>query len=677
MDQVTVSLTEFDLRTTPLREVNAALHQPGLEGEFVIEHPAGAHNVAVGVDAPVRVRVEGHVGYYAAGMNQQAGILINGNAGTGVAENMMSGTVRVKGNASQSAGATAHGGLLVVEGDAAARCGISMKGIDIVVGGNIGHMSAFMAQAGRLVVRGNAGEALGDSIYEARIYVRGEVASLGADCIAKPMRPEHHAELAELLAAAGYDDDTSEYARYGSALNLYHFHVDKRQRLLMSYTTDDRARLGLRESATFDRTTIAAIQRAADTGIYDIRGWGAKRPLPIRRPAVPGRVDVALPAGGLPRALRHRRRARRPARQTPSAPRHPGHHRRYELRCTVGRGQGGTGPRRERGRHVDHHGRRRYDARGARPEQAPGVPVPALALRHEPRRPAQGRRHRGGAGPGRQAGRWWNAAGQKISERVAGMRTLPQGIDQRSACRHPDWTGPDDLTIKINELREITDWEKPIYVKVGATRTYYDVKLAVHSGADVVVVDGMQGGTAATQEVFIEHVGIPTLAAIPQAVQALQELGVHRKVQLIVSGGIRNGADVAKALALGADAVAIGTAALIALGDNHPRYAAEYEKIGSAAGFYDDFQDGRDPAGISTQDAELAARFDPIEGGRRLANYLRVLTMEAQTIARACGKAHVCHLEPEDLVAVTIEAAAMARVPLAGTDWIPGRGAAL
>jgi glutamate synthase domain-containing protein 2 len=238
----------------------------------------------------------------------------------------------------------------------------------------------------------------------------------------------------------------------------------------------------------------------------------------------------------------------------------------------------------------------------------------------------------------------------------------------------PGLDGPDDLTIKINELREITDWEKPIYVKVGATRTYYDVKLAVHAGADVVVVDGMQGGTAATQEVFIEHVGIPTLAAVPEAVQALTELDVHRNgVQLIVSGGIRTGADVAKALALGADAVAIGTAALIALGDNHPRHAAEYTKLGSAAGFFDDFQDGTDPAGISTQNPELAARFDPVEGGRRLANYLRVLTMEAQTIARACGKAHVRHLEPEDLVAVTIEAAAMARVPLAGTNWIPGR----
>lgn len=173
--------------------------------------------------------------------------------------------------------------------------------------------------------------------------------------------------------------------------------------------------------------------------------------------------------------------------------------------------------------------------------------------------------------------------GLKVTERVAGIRTLPIGVDQRSACRHPDWTGPYDLAIKIAELREITDREKPIYVKIGASRPYYDVKLAVKAGADVIVLDGMQGGTAATQEVFIEHVGIPILPAIPQAVQ---EMGMHRKVQLIVSGGIRNGADVAKAMALGADAVAIGTAALIVLGDNHPRLDEEL-KIGSAAGFYD------------------------------------------------------------------------------------------
>lgn len=263
--------------------------------------------------------------------------------------------------------------------------------------------------------------------------------------------------------------------------------------------------------------------------------------------------------------------------------------------------------------------------------------------------------------------------GMKVTERVAGMRTLPVGVDQRSACRHPDWTGPDDLAIKIAELREITDWEKPIYVKIGASRPYYDVKLAVKAGADVIVLDGMQGGTAATQEVFIEHVGIPILPAIPQAVQALQEMGMHRKVQLIVSGGIRTGADVAKAMALGADAVAIGTAALIALGDNHPRLDAELKAIGSAAGYYDDWQNGRDPAGITTQDPELSQRLDPVEGGRHLANYLRVLVLEAQTMARACGKSHLHHLDPEDLVALNVEAAAMARVPLAGTNWVPGQ----
>src|SRR5207302_4932595 len=208
--------------------------------------------------------------------------------------------------------------------------------------------------------------------------------------------------------------------------------------------------------------------------------------------------------------------------------------------------------------------------------------------------------------------------GHKISDRVAAMRDLPEGIDQRSACRHPDWTGPDDLEIKIHELREITDWEKPIFVKIGATRTYYDVQLAVKAGADAIVLDGMQGGTAATQDVFIEHVGIPPLPTIPLAVQALTEMGLHREVQLIVLGGIRTGADVAKALALGADAVSIGTAALIAMGDNAPELDEQYREIGSAAGFYDDWQAGRDPAGISTQEDGLAARFDPVVGGRRI-----------------------------------------------------------
>lgn len=434
---------------------------------------------------------------------------------------------------------------------------------------------------------------------------------------------------------------------------------------------------GLRESATFDRSTIAAIHRAADTGIYDIRGWGAKRALPhfddllflgasmsryplegyrekcgtdvtlgARNAKFPITLDIPVTIAGMSFGALGAN-AKEALGRGASA-----------TGTTTTTGDGGMTPE-ERGHSktlVYQYLPNRY---GMNPDDLRRADAIEIVL-----------------GQGAKPGGGGMLLGQKVSQRVAGMRDLPAGIDQRSASRHPDWTGPDDLTIKINEIREVTDWEKPIYVKVGASRPYYDVKLAVHAGADVVVVDGMQGGTAATQDVFIEHVGIPTLAAVGPAVRALQELGVHKKpdgVQLIVSGGIRSGADVAKALALGADAVAIGTAALIALGDNHPKFAAEYAKLGSAAGFYDDFQDGLDPAGITTQDTELQKNLDPIEGGKRIANYLRVLTMEAQTIARACGKAHVTHLEPEDLVALTIEAAAMAGVPLAGTSWIPGQ----
>jgi glutamate synthase domain-containing protein 3 len=220
-----------DLARTPLREINAALH--GLtattnETHWRILNPRGQHSIAAGVDADVLVEVDGHVGYYCAGMNKRARVVVHGNAGQGVAENMMSGRVHVEGDASQAAGASGCGGLLVIDGNASARCGISMKGIDIVVKGSVGHLSAFMAQAGNLVVLGDAGDALGDSVYEARLYVRGGVKSLGADCIVKPMRDDHKAELRGLLDAAGINGsiDVGEFRRYGSARNLYHFHVD-------------------------------------------------------------------------------------------------------------------------------------------------------------------------------------------------------------------------------------------------------------------------------------------------------------------------------------------------------------------------------------------------------------------------------------------------------------------
>ena len=431
---------------------------------------------------------------------------------------------------------------------------------------------------------------------------------------------------------------------------------------------------GLRESYLYDRPVIAEIQRTAQEGIYDIRGFGAKRRVPhfddllllgasISRYPLEGyreRCDTNVTLGTrFAKSPLHLRIPITIAGMSFGALSAP-------AKEALGRGATAAGTSTTTGdggmlpEERDHSERLVYQILPSRYGMNPDDLRRADAIEVV-------------VGQGAKPGGGGMLLGQKISDRVAEMRDLPKGVDQRSACRHPDWTGPDDLEIKIGELREITDWRKPIYIKIGATRTYFDVALAVKAGADVIVLDGMEGGTAASQDVFIEHVGIPILAAIPEAVRSLQELGMHREVQLIVSGGIRSGADVAKALALGADAVSIGVAAVVALGDNAPEFEEEYERIGTSAGYYDDWHEGRDPVGISTQDDELAARFDAELGGRRIANYLRVLTLETQTLARACGKSHVHNLGPEDMVALTLEAAAMARVPLAGTDWIPGR----
>ncbi len=429
-----------------------------------------------------------------------------------------------------------------------------------------------------------------------------------------------------------------------------------------------------RDSWTFSPGINAEIRRAADTGIYDIRGGGAKRRVPhfddllflgasISRYPLEGyreKCDTSVVLGT--------RFAKKP----------------IELKIPItiaGMSFGAlSGPAKEAlGRGATLAGTSTTTGDGGMTNEERGHSE-KLVYQYLPSRYGMNPDDLRSAdaieivvGQGAKPGGGGMLLGQKITERVAGMRNLPIGIDQRSACRHPDWTGPDDLEIKILELREITNWEKPIYIKVGGARPYYDTALAVKAGADVVVLDGMQGGTAATQDVFIENVGQPTLACIRPAVKALQDLGMHRKVQLVVSGGIRTGADVAKALALGADAVAIGTAALIALGENDPKWDEDYAALGTTADAYDDWHEGRDPAGITTQDPELMKRFDPVEGARRLRNYLAVMTLECQTIARACGKSHVHNLEPEDLCALSLEAAAMAGVPLAGTNWIPGQ----
>jgi glutamate synthase domain-containing protein 2 len=443
--------------------------------------------------------------------------------------------------------------------------------------------------------------------------------------------------------------------------------------------------LQLEESAGFDRPTIEYIHRAAASGLYEIRGMGAKR-------RVPGFDDLLFLAASLSRYPLEGYRERC-VTKTVLGTRFASKPIELAIPITVaGMSFGSLSARVKEalGRAATEAGTSTTTGDGGMTEEE-RASSKMLVYQCLPSRygfnPDDVRRADAieiVIGQGAKPGGGGMLLGQKVNPRVAQTRTLPEGIDQRSASRHPDWTGPDDLVIKIKELREITDWEKPIYVKIGATRAFNDVKLAVHAGADVIVLDGMQGGTAATQTVFIEHVGIPTLAALRQAVDALDDLNMRGTVQLVISGGIRSGADVAKALAMGADAVSIGQGVLIALGCNSDSYVVDgkhvpagedYAALGTAPGFCHHCHTGKCPVGITTQDAQLEMRFDPAVGAKRLRNYLKTLNMELTTIARACGKQDVHHLEREDLVALTVEAAAMAGVPLAGTSWIPGQGA--
>jgi glutamate synthase domain-containing protein 2 len=345
-----------------------------------------------------------------------------------------------------------------------------------------------------------------------------------------------------------------------------------------------------RKSETFTDASIAEIHRAAASGIYDIRGGGPKRKLP--------HFDDLLFLGASISRYPLEGYREKCATDVTIGKRHAKKPITLKIPITIAGMSFGaiSGPAKEAlGRAASAVGTSTTTGDGGMTQEE-RQHSKLLVYQVLPSRYGMNPDHLRQAdavevvvGQGAKPGGGGMLLGQKISKRVADMRVLPEGIDQRSACRHPDWTGPDDLEIKIQELREVTDWEKPVMVKVGASRPYYDTALSAKAGADAVVLDGMQGGTAATQDVFIENVGIPILAAIRPAVQALQDLGLHRKVQLVVSGGIRNGADVAKALALGADAVSIGTAALIALGDNDPRFEEDYRALGTTAGAYDDW----------------------------------------------------------------------------------------
>jgi glutamate synthase domain-containing protein 2 len=430
-----------------------------------------------------------------------------------------------------------------------------------------------------------------------------------------------------------------------------------------------------RPSATFDEVSLSEIRRAAATGLYDIRGFGAKRRVPhfddllflgasISRYPLEGYrekcgTDVWLGTRFAEKPIHLKIPITIAGMSFGSLS--------AQAKEALGRGatQAGTSTTTGDGGMLDVE---RSESRAMIYEVLPSRY--GIDIRHLRQADAIELTIGQGAKPGTGG----LLLGSKVSEEIARLRDLPPGVDQRSPCRHPDFLGPDDMVIKIEELREATDWQVPIFVKMGASRVFDDVRLAAKAGADVVVVDGMEGGTAASPELLQEHTGIPTLAAVCEARAALEDIGLYGQVQLIIAGGLRHGSDCAKALALGADGCYLGTALLIALNCNRPIYVEDYEAIGAAPYACHHCHTGRCPVGITTQDTDLMARLEVDAAAQRVANFFHALDSEIQILARACGKSDVHHLEPEDLRALTLEASMITGLPLAGTNRVFGGG---
>ena len=673
---------QFDAKELSTRKINAELkwllYEQGVR-DVTILNPSARHSLGVGILMRCKITFEGSLGYFGCGLIDGAEVQVNGRVGWSVAENMMSGVVVIESNAGSLAGAALRGGDLVVKGQVGARTGIDQKGGTILVMGSAGSMTGFMMQRGRQIICGDVGPGLGDSMYDGTLYVAGKVAVAG-DRLRRGRvdRRRHRADRAQVLDLRPRHAARVHQVRVRQeALQLRQPRAEREE--AGPVTPDENApssKTVLGRSKIFTPEVIDDIHMKAELGRYRMRGFSMFKKIPhwdeliflpgtltrfviegyrekcetktvlgARFAKKPIELDIPVYITGMSfgaLSLEAKMALAKGASMAGTAT------------CS---GEGGMIPP-ERDLSTKWYYQIIQSRYGFNPHHLMLADAVEFFI-----------------GQGCKVGLGGHLMGQKVTEQVAEMRSLPAGIDQRSPARHPDWLGPDDLSLKVQETREATNYEIPIQLKLGAARVYDDVRMAAKCGPDIIYLDGAEGGTGAGPHTAAEETGIPLMAAIPEARRALEDVGLADEIDLVVAGGIRNGGDVAKCIALGATAVAIGHSALMALNCNKEiPGVTDYEgTIGVPAGQCYHCHTGRCPVGITTQDPELRKRLNVEEAANRVYNFLHTLTLEVQMLARACGKTNIHSLEPEDLAALTTEAAAMARVPLAGTDYMPGR----
>jgi len=709
MDEMTdVCLSEVidatGLNTRQLNKMLKALSQK--VGRIVVKNPKARHHIAAGICRDVRVDIEGSVGYFVGTMIDGAKIGVHGNAGWFAGDNMTSGEIIIEGSAGNGLAQGIYGGLMIVRGSAGDRVGSLMKGGMVIVGGSAGIMTGLYMMGGEIVVLGELGDYAGESIIGGQIIFAGDIPRLGKNAKVVDLDVGEEERVRRELERHGFDAPStlrkiiprSQRPFYrmdeGSAVRVKrtyaHYNVSVENVLCRKcmlctklcpqnvfgligedvvpiHKIDcvgcrvcvehcpanaiDVVPLPPTHNFTWSNYIVDDIQQKAALGHHIVRGMGAKRYFPhfddlvflcaqTSRPPIdhyrePCNTEVVLGDRFAERPLRLRAPIIIGAMSFGAVSR--------EVKIAVAKaaskigipvntGEGGMLPEERENASIliAQYASGRFGVSARYLQLADAIEIKI--------------------GQGAKSGQGGLLLGEKVSEEIAKIRGIPAGTDAISPARHLDIVGPEDLKMKIEQLREITDWKVPIMVKYSAGRVFDDVKIAAKAGADIVVVDGKQAGTGAAPDIVLEQAGMPTLPALVEANRALTETGLRDEVGLVVSGGIRNGADVAKAIALGADAVAMATSVLVAMGC-------------TVCGLCNT---GRCPRGIATQDPELRKRLNVEVAAVRVENFLRATIEEVEMLAQLLGKTDIRNFEPEDLRALTLDASSITGVKLVG-----------
>ncbi|MBB4198843.1 glutamate synthase [Rhodoblastus sphagnicola] len=634
-------MVTLDLAQISVRDANTAMRAAAAQGEDIeLVNPDARHHLGVGLVAPVKVTIRGSAGYFCAGLSHGARFEIDSNVGWGVGDSLYDGSVVVGGNASAIAGVALRGGEVVVKGNIGSRAGQVMKAGTLLCCGNASFLAGYMMYGGRIILLGDSGERVGEDMSGGAIYVGGRVQSLGADAKLAEITPEEYADIYAFLAKYGiaFEGGLQKIVNAGSKLR---YGVNEPVSRPLSYT--------VAEEGTYWNAKVAEdIHAKALIGRYRIRGYGAAKAAPhfndIALKIDPERIHAAsdaLATVNLKTTLGDRNGAKPLELSMPVliAPMSYGAlskstkialARASKLAGVVeNTGEGGMLPeqRAEAGQLIYQclSGRLGWNIHDML--KADGLEIYISQ----------------GAKPGLGG----QLMAKKVTKELAAVRGIPEGIDLRSPSRHPDIMGADDLVIKVEEFREATGYAKPISIKMGAGRVRDDIKIAYKDGFDFVQLDGMQGSTGAASTEVLENMGIPTLAAIQEALEGLREIDAGDDMPIVLMGGVKDGVDAVKALALGASAVAMGTAALIAGGC----ISCMQCHVGNCV------------VGIATQDPEHEERYKIDVQAKAIARYLEAVRWQIATLTKALGHSDFRQLSRADLVALTPEAAAITGLP--------------